>query len=106
MRLNPRYTPNCLWALGHAHRLLGNNEEAISLFKRVVTRNPDHLVARFMLAISYIETGQNEAAQTEAGEILRISPNYSLELTRERMPYRDSEVVERQFKSLRKAGVE
>ena len=106
MRLNPRYEPKYLWALGHAHRLLGNNEEAIPFFKRVVTRNPDHLVARLMLAASYIETGQNEAAQTEAREILRISPNYSLELARERMPYRYPEVVERQFESLRKAGLE
>ena len=106
MRLNPRYEPKYLWALGHAHRLLGNNEEAISFFKRVVTRNPDHLVAHLMLAASYIETGQHDAAQTEAKEILRINPSYSLELAQQRTPYKDAEVIERQLESLRKAGLE
>ncbi len=106
MRLNPRYTPNYLWALGNAHRLLGNYDQAIPIFKRVVTRNPDHLVSYLMLAASYIETGRIEAAQAAAQEILRISPNYSLELAHGRSPYRDAEVVELQYESLRQAGLE
>ena len=66
MRLNPRYSPAYLFALAHAHRLARNNEEAISILKRVVTRNPDHLVAHLMLAASYVETNQLEAAKAEA----------------------------------------
>ncbi len=72
MSLRPCYMPNYLWAQGHAHKLLGKNEESSSLFKRVVTRNTNHLVARFMLVISRIETGQNEAAQTDAREIYAL----------------------------------
>ena len=106
MRLNPRYTPDYLWALGHAHKLLGNNEEAISLLKRVITRNPDHLVAHLMLAASYSETGQHAAAHAATKEILRINPNYSLAVAQGRMPYKDAEVIEHQLENLRKAGLE
>ncbi len=110
MRLNPRYTPDYLWALGHAQRLLENNEAAISLLKRVVTRNPDHLVAHLMLAASYAasysEAGQHAAAHIEAKEILRINPHYSLAIAQGRMPYKDAEVIEHQLENLRKAGLE
>ncbi len=105
MRLNPRYTPNYLWALGHAHKLLGDYEKAIALFKRVLARNPDHLVAHLTLAVTYVEAGQREAARREGQEVLRISPSYSLELAHTRTPYKDGAMVERQVECLRAAGL-
>jgi adenylate cyclase len=105
MRLNPRYTPNYLWALGHAHWMLGNNEESIRLMKRAVTRNPDHLVAHLLLVSCYVETGREEAARLEAGEVLRISPDYSIDLARTRMPYKNTQMRERVLENLRKAGM-
>jgi len=36
---------------------------------------------------------------------LRISPNFSLEVYRQRLPYKDPAVLERQIAALRKAGL-
>jgi adenylate cyclase len=106
MRLNPGYTPNYLWTLGHAHFLLGRFDEAIELMRRVLTRNPDHLVANFILGSALVEIGQIEAAQQCTQEILRISPDYNLDATRERMPYKNKATVDRHAQNLRQAGLE
>lgn len=59
-----------------------------------------------MLAASCIDIGDHGAAREAAAEILRISPNYSTELGYGRSPYRDPERTERQYASLREAGLE
>jgi adenylate cyclase len=105
MLLNPRYTPSYLWSLGHAKFLLGDFNEAIALMRRVLTRNPNHLIAHLILASALVEGGQLEAAKFSAEEVLRISPNYQLDITLERMPYKDSTLVERHVRNLRQTGV-
>lgn len=105
MRLNPRYTPNYLWALGQAHRLLKNYDDAITIFRRVITRNPDHLIAHVMLTSCYVETEQLDEAKLEAQEVLRINPSYSVEVSNRRSPYKDTDQTRRQTDSLRRAGL-
>src|SRR5262245_4133828 len=105
MRLNPRYPAFYLGSLGHAYRLVGRSEEAIAALRRVVTRNPDHLVAHLTLAVVYSELGQEAEARAEVAEILRISPQYSLAVAGQRVPYKDQATVERQLAALRKAGL-
>ncbi len=105
MRLNPRYPFSYLWALGHAYRLVGRLEEAIIALKRVVMRNPDQITAHLLLAVIYSELGREEEARAEVAEILRISPQYSLEVVRQRIPYKDPVSLERQVAALRKAGL-
>jgi len=106
MRLNPRYPFSYLWALGHAYRLVGRLPEAITALQRVVMRNPDQITAHVLLAVIYSELGREEEARVEVTEILRISPHYSLEVVRQRIPYKDLAVLERQVAALRKAGLE
>jgi len=105
MRLNPRYPPFYLWSLGHAYRLLGRSEEAITAMRNLVIQNPDHLMAHMLLAATYSEVGREEEARAEATEILRINPNYSLAIVQERVPYKDSALCDRQLTALRKAGL-
>ncbi len=105
MRLNPRYPFSYLWALGHAYRLVGRLQEAIIALKRVVMRNPDQITAHVFLAVIYSELGREEEARAEVAEILRISPHYSLEVVRQRIPYKDPALLERQVAALRKAGL-
>jgi adenylate cyclase len=105
MRLNPRYPPSYVWSLGHAYRLLGRSEEAITALRNLVSQNPDHLTAHVLLAATYSEVGREEEARAEAAEILRINPNYSLALVQERVPYKDSALCDRQLAALRKAGL-
>jgi len=41
----------------------------------------------------------------EAAEVLRLSPQYSLEVMQQRWPYQDPAQVERLLAALRKAGL-
>src|SRR5215217_1463081 len=45
-----------------------------------------------------------EEARAEAAEVLKISPNFSLEKWRQIAPSKDQAVLERMFAALRKAG--
>ena len=57
------------------------------------------------LAVIYSELGREAEAQAATAEILRISPNFSLEGYKQRLPYKDPAVLERQIAALRKAGL-
>src|SRR5262245_5804838 len=105
MRLNPRYPPFYLWSLGHAYRLLGQPEEAIATLRNLVSQNAELLTAHVLLAATYSELGQEKEARTEAAEILRISPHYSLATVQGGVPYKDPATIERQVTALRKAGL-
>jgi adenylate cyclase len=105
MRLNPHYARVYLFSLGHTYYLTRQYEEAIRTFKRVVARAPDMVVAHRFLAAIYGELGREEEACAEAAEVLRISPNFSVEVLRQRFPYRDEALLERHAEGLRKAGL-
>jgi tetratricopeptide (TPR) repeat protein len=105
MRLNPRYPPNYVFALGQAYSLLGRYKEAIAVLKGALARNPNHLPNHIQLAIVYGELDQKAEARAEVAEILRLSPNYSLEILRRKVPHKDPAVLERSLAALRKAGL-
>jgi adenylate cyclase len=105
LRLSPRYPVTYLFFLGYAYRLTERYEETITVQKSVLTRNPDYLDAHLELAIMYSELGRGEEARAEAAEVLRISPQFSLEVWRQRIPFEDQAEVERWLAALRKAGL-
>jgi adenylate cyclase len=106
LRLNPTYPIFYLFEIGWACQLLGRHEEAIATLKKVVSHAPDHLGAHLNLAISYSEVGREAEARAAAAEVLRINPDYSLEVERQRVPFKDPAVAERLFAALRKAGLQ
>jgi hypothetical protein len=57
------------------------------------------------LADLYSDLGQEEEARAEAAEILRISPNFSVEDFRQNNAYADRARFERFVANLRKAGL-
>src|SRR5437016_3825714 len=105
MRLNPHYPPFYVFLLGEAYRFTGRYEEAIAAYKRALTHIPDLLLPHIGLATIYSELGREEEARVEAAEVLRINPKYSLEVWRQRSPYKDPAVLERMLAALRKAGL-
>ena len=105
MRLNPRSPVLYSFYLGHAYYLTGRYEEALAVLKGVLPRNPDVLAAHLFLAAIYSELGWEAEARAEVADVLRISPPYSLEVYRQRLPYKDPAVLERQLAALRKAGL-
>jgi tetratricopeptide (TPR) repeat protein len=101
MRLDPRYPASYLFALGQAYYLTGRYEAAISAFKRLLTRNPDHLHGHFLLAITYNELGRTEEARTELSACGDLHPTYFLEQVKDRIPYQDPTIIERWVNILR-----
>jgi len=51
------------------------------------------------------QLGREEEAQTEAAEVLRLNPQFSLEVHRQRVPIKDPTTLERHIAALRKAGL-
>ena len=105
LRLNPRYPSLPLTVLGDAYYLTGRTEEAIATLKRSINASPHYLPSHVNLAAIYSELGREEEARAEAAEILRISPNFSLEVWRQKALYKDPAVGERMIAALRKAGL-
>jgi adenylate cyclase len=84
---------------------MGRYKEAITAQKKALTLFPNHLPSHVHLASIYGELGLEKEAQAEAAEILRISPNFTIESIRQRLPYKDPAVLERFLAALRKAGL-
>jgi adenylate cyclase len=105
MRLNPRYPATYPVYLGIAYRVLGRYEEALVPVKQALTLNSNLLAARWNLAAIYNELGREEEARAEVAEMLRLSPHYSLEFSRQISPYKDPVVTERMVAALHKAGL-
>jgi tetratricopeptide (TPR) repeat protein len=105
MRLNPHYPPLYLNSLGFAYLSAGRYEEAIAPLKQALSRNPNSLAPRMNLVVVYSELGREEEARTELAEVLKLTPNWSLEVMRQRLLYKDPAVFERYVAALRKAGL-
>ncbi len=106
MRLNPYYPYYYLFYLGQSHYLLDENDKAVELMNRVVTRAPYFLPVRRHLAVLYVESGSLEKAKEQTKEVLRIFPGASIEDERARCFYRwESKLMNRFFSGLRKSGM-
>jgi adenylate cyclase len=105
MRLNPRYPAGYLASLGVAYREAGRYEEAITLAKKALARSPNVVGTHASLAVCYVELGRLEEARAEVAEILRLNPDWSLEVLRQNVPLKDTAVLERRIAALRKVGM-
>jgi adenylate cyclase len=94
-----------LSSVGAAYYLAGRPEEAIAPLKQYLSRYPNILSAHLTLAAVYSELGREAEARAEAAEVLRLNPNFSLEVHRQRAPIKDPAVLERHLATLRKAGL-
>lgn len=106
MRLNPHYPFYYLFYLGHSHYLLGNNDKAIELMKRVVTRAPYFLPVHRHLAVLFSEKNLIVEARAHSAEVVRIFPGASVQDELSRCFYRwNPELRDRFIVGLRKSGM-
>jgi adenylate cyclase len=91
--------------VGAAYAVAGRYEEARAPLQQYLSRYPNILPTHLMLAVVYSELGKQGEARAEAAEVLRLNPQFSLELAKERMPIKDPAVLERHIAALRKAGL-
>jgi tetratricopeptide (TPR) repeat protein len=94
-----------LSGVGAAYYLAGKPEEAVAPLKQFLARYPNILGAHLTLAAVYSELGKEAEARAEIAEVLRLNPNFSLEVHKEREPIKDPTLLERHIAALRKAGL-
>jgi hypothetical protein len=73
--------------------------------KQYLSHYPNILGAHLTLAAVYSELGREAAARAEAAEVLRINPEFSLEVHSQREPIKDPAMLERQLAALHRAGL-
>jgi adenylate cyclase len=105
IRLNPNAGPNTFLDFGHALRMTGRFEEAVSAFKKALQRAPDHITAHIGLGATYSLMGREKEARAEAEEILRINPKFSLDYFKMASPLKDPSEIDKIADALRKAGL-
>jgi len=91
--------------LAHSYRDLGQYEEAIATYGKVLQLyGPDHLMAHLDLAITYAYMDRENEAGAEGAEVLRIDPKFSVERFIKGLPF-DKSRKDRIADALRKAGL-
>jgi adenylate cyclase len=105
LRLKGESAHGHLASVGTAYAVAERYEEAIGPLKQYLSHYPNILGAHLDLAAVYSELGKETEAQAEAAEVLRINPHWSLEVWKERVPYKEPVMLERVFAALRKAGL-
>jgi adenylate cyclase len=105
IRVCPVSTPVVFLGLGHALRKTGRFEEAVSEYKKAIQRSPDDILAHIFLADCYIMMGREKEARSEAAEVIRINPNFSLDSYIKTLSNRDPSLDDRTVTALRKAGL-
>lgn len=105
MRLNPLPPTIYSWSLGVSYAFTGQYDEAGTWCEKAVRQEPNDLLARMMMTVIYSLSGRDEKAQSEAAEVLRIQPKFSLERLEKRLTYKREEDRERFLGALRKAGL-
>jgi adenylate cyclase len=103
MRLDPRSDFSAMIE-GNAYTFMGRYEEAIPGLKRGSAGYPNNIPARLFLIACYVELGRDEEARAEASEVMRINPQFSLGVQKQRSPLKEP-LRDRLFGDMAKAGL-
>jgi TolB-like protein/class 3 adenylate cyclase len=105
MRLDPHYPDIALQFLADARFSLSEYELAVGALERRLKRNPESGTAFVLLASCCGWLGRSEDAHRAWDQALRINPNFSVERSRQVLPFRNPEDFERRVEGLCKAGL-
>lgn len=104
VRLNPAHPAWYSNVLGMAYFMM-KDDKATRAFKQAIQLNPNFLPPHIFLAVIHSKQSNDDEAQAEVAEVLRISPEYTLERFAEMIPIADQAVMAKMLDSLRKAGL-
>jgi adenylate cyclase len=105
IRLNPFAHTWYFLQLGQAYSLSGRYDEATAAYHKALQLSPNNLFAHLGLTATYSQMGRDKEASVHAKEVLRISPDFSLDRYAEKIPYKNQADRERRINALRKAGL-
>jgi len=80
-------------------------QEAISLWKETLERNPDFIFAYMGLTMAYWFTGSQDQARQTAQQVLRVNPKFSVDYWEKRSTLKDKALREQLFDAWRMAGL-
>jgi tetratricopeptide (TPR) repeat protein len=106
LRLDP-FAPDVAWTgcKGCANYMLRRYVEAVALLREWTSRQPDMLLPRHWLASAYAQLGQIDDARTEAAEVLRIYPGFTIKQWKPLAAFKYPKDTEHRVEGLRKAGL-
>jgi Flp pilus assembly protein TadD len=87
-----------------AYMAMGSYEEAVPPIKRFLTRYPNYAGGHQELVACYVELGRNEEARVEAAEVMRINPQFSLAVQKQRSFFKEPP-RDRLYADMAKAGL-
>ncbi len=105
IRLSPLGSTSTFVFLGHALRMMGRFEEAVSAYKKALQLSANNIFAHIGLVVTYIQMGREKEARAEATEVLRLNPKLSLDSYAKTLSYKDQSVTDNFVDALRKAGL-
>ena len=105
MRFDPLYRDITLHYLAEARVSLGQFDAAVAALKQRLERNPNAQTSLALLASCYGHLGRIAEARAAWAEVMRISPNFSIERQRRILPYKNPDDFERRVEGMRKAGL-
>ncbi len=111
MRLSPYYPIWYLSNLGEALTMAGHYEESISVNLKLVERGQKEknqfyeIAGHAWLAIGYSMFGREDEARSHVAEVLKVYPDWSLEMEQEIYSYKNPADMERHLDALRKLGI-
>ena len=105
IRLSPIPPARCLFNMAACYRIIGQHEDAIAIYKKILQKQPDQMLAHLGLAATLMLAGREDEARTQAAELLRIDPKFSLERFAKTLTYKNQAEIDRYIGALRKAGL-
>jgi len=105
MRLDPGDTAFPLFQLGTTYVMMRRHEEAIEACRKSLGMQPRNMPAWLTLVMAYSSLDRIEDARAAASEVLKLSPNFSVEHFARAMPYKNETDREFMAEALRKAGL-
>jgi cytochrome c-type biogenesis protein CcmH/NrfG len=106
IRLSPIYPTWYLNILGFANIRTERFDEAETVLKLALQREPANARCRMLLAWTYFTQGRGDEARREAKELLRHEPAFQLKSVAPQLAIiKDRALVERYFGALRELGL-
>ena len=105
LRMDPLAPPWWFRALGSAYAWVGRYDESITAYRKALSHTPDDIVTHIGLTNAYSWASRMEEARSQAREVLRINPGYSIERSTTISLYKNQADRERVFENLRRAGL-
>jgi adenylate cyclase len=103
--LNPIPAFQYYQMLGHAYIGTAAYDDAIAAYKRALQGLPDSIWGRLGLIAAYALAGQIDDARSNAAQLLRSRPGFSLDYVTNKMPYKNPADLTKFIDALRKAGM-